>query len=197
MEKDRRHYLRAEVDYFDFVTGLIGKLTNGPQRAKTKFILHIWPTYDDINKVCHMDGALFECCQFLSWVNGTYDAEDLRSLDYKSKWAPEGFKSPEQFTYETWKMLDNEFKWQLVEETTVSGVKWLSAKHSGDGGDRCCAGITTFSYEDRRIDKIEDGPIIEMPSNTRYPAQTLIDWVKQGITTKKFDKPEGCSKIKS
>lgn len=169
-EKDKRHYLIAKIK--DTRTAKLLELV-GVQSlpVSSEKIMVIFLDYNQEDKIGHMNSAFFECGDFLDWVSGCSGPQDLRTK-------PEVLEPPTQFNYETWHMIDGKFNWQLKEKTIVTGVKWLSAKHS-DPNTMCCAGMVTFSYENYKTTIVEDGPIVEILYNTKYPAHELTKCIKE------------------
>jgi len=176
--------LRGHVNHYSFVTGLTGKLagkSGGPEDCSVglNVLLHAdifeGVRVDDPRMFSALEpapyynvlkGHLFECCDLLSFVAGTYGGQDLRK-------GPEHYISPKEFTIEIWECQEsNEYEWQLKRHITYEGVKWLDAAHTGDGGDRCCAGIATFTCEKKTVEEVENGEITVIP-NDKHPTVDL------------------------
>lgn len=121
-----------------------------------------------------LEGKLFECCDLLEWIGGTYDSKGLKASRFEN--------SPTEFTVEHWTAKeDNLYEWQLKSKTHWSGVKWLDAAHTTDGGDRMCAGIATFVCEKKEVEEIEDGPIVKIPEKEKYPQFELKRILQQQL----------------
>lgn len=157
----KQYYIRAKIDFFDFATGL---LNGGSVPMNT--IFNATPSYD--GEIGTITGSLFECISFLTFVNGSYDSRDLKEMK-----SPDNFKKPEDFIIEEWETTNDNYHWKLVNEIKHEGVQWLTAKHTGDGGDRCCAGEATFSFTNKTITTC-NGPERIIPSNERYPQLELV-----------------------
>ncbi len=161
-------FIRARIHYHDFLTGLVNALNNGiPNKGIDTDAIFTVRTLEvnDKDKSCFMMGRFFECIEFLTWTIGTYDAKKLKEMK-----SPEGFQRPTKFSIENWDLIEENKeglidinKWQLTSTTIFDGVEWLEASHSGDGGDRCCAGVTKFNYKTMCTIPCDDGRIIEVP----------------------------------
>ena len=169
--KTEVHLLRAFVNHYSFVTGLMGRLnglSGGPEDCSigVNVILNanIYEGYKVVDPMMFaplaeapyhnvLEGSLFQCCDLLSWIAGTYDAKELNEHNHKNQ--------PTEFTIETWKAI-NEDEWQLKYKTIWKGVRWLDAAHTGDGGNRTCAGIATFVCDEKREVEVENGEIIKV-----------------------------------
>lgn len=81
---------------------------------------------------------------------------------------------------ETW-MANTSLEWQLKYKTYWKGVKWLDAAHTGDGGDRMCAGIATFTCEEKTVEEVKNGEIISLPE-TKYPTYELRRVIQQNMS---------------
>jgi len=168
--KTEVEFLRCFVNHYSFVTGLAGRLSGKEGNPEDSSVgvnvllnANVYEGYKVKNPMMFssleeapyhnvLEGSLFQCCDLLSWIAGTYDSKQLKEHNHKNQ--------PTEFTIETWIAKDNE--WQLKYKTHWSGVKWLDAAHTGDGGDRACAGIATFTCESKVVEEIQDGPIVNL-----------------------------------
>jgi hypothetical protein len=187
-------FLRAFVSHYSFVTGLLGKLegkSGGPEDCSVGVNVILNAEVIEDHKVTDpmvfgiakeegknvLKGRLFQCCDLLSWIAGTFDSQDLRNQ------VPN--LPPTKFTIETWKAKeDNQYEWQLKSYTLFEGVKWLDAAHTTDGGDRACAGMATFTFEKKTVTDI-DGDILKVPEAARYPSIEL-----RRVLLEKLDGPK-------
>lgn len=180
--KTEVNLVRAFVKHYSFVTGLMGKmngLSGGPEDCSVgvNVILNanIYEGYKVVDPMMFsaleeapyhnvLEGSLFQCCDLLLWIGGTFDSKTLKEHKFEN--------SPTEFTIETWKAKeDNLNEWQLKLKTIWRGVRWLDAAHTGDGGDRACAGIATFVCDEKREVEVENGEIVNVQG--KYPNQEL------------------------
>ena len=69
----------------------------------------------------------------------------------------------------------------MKRKTIWEGVKWLDAAHTGDGGDRMCAGIATFVCDKKTVQEVENGEIIKVPENIKHPYFELRRIIQQNM----------------
>lgn len=188
--KTEVHLLRAFVNHYSFVTGLMGKLnglSGGPEDCSVgvNVILkaNIYEGYKVVDPMMFgaledvpynnvLEGGLGQCCDLLEWIAGTYDSKILKEHNHKDQ--------PTEFTIETWKAeITNLYEWQLKYKTIWEGVKWLDAAHTGDGGDRICAGIATFVCDKKTVVEIENGEIVKVQG--KYPSAELRRVLQQSL----------------
>ena len=86
-----KHFMRLELkEYFSFTTAMVSKLSGGPDKVPLKTIvgIDIKLFENSTAKAGTISSDLFECCEFLTFVNGSYDAGDLNKmkLDYDEKY---------------------------------------------------------------------------------------------------------------
>lgn len=204
------NFLRAYVNHFSFVTGLYGKLSGKEGNREDSSVgvnvilnADIYEGYEVVNPSMYsplkescgknvLEGKLFQCCDLLSWIAGTFDSKDLKNHN-----RPDGFFQPTEFLIETWEAKEGSFgdridtkypklyEWQIKKKTKWEGVKWLNAAHTGDGGDRMCAGIATFTCDNKTVENIEDGEIIDVPKQTSHPYFEL-----RSILLRRMDGPK-------
>lgn len=121
-----------------------------------------------------LEGSLFQCCDLTTWIGNTVDSKELKKGQFS--------KSPTEFTIEHWfAKEDDEYTWQLKHKTIWEGVKWLDVAHTTDGGDSACAGIATFVCEKKTTVDVENGEIVIVPSNEKYPAYQLRQILQQNL----------------
>lgn len=180
MDEAHRHFVRGIIDYFGFATALTSRLQGGPDTVRMNTIFQVWPKLEAGKG--NFTGQVFQCTEMLTYFNGSYDAKDLSDLTQPQKWAPEGFVRPQEVTFETWSCNwprgVQPRKWKKTNTTTVKGINYLKAGHTGDGGDRCCAGWVNFTYEDIVETKC-NGPEIRIPASLNFPEQRLIDMLRK------------------
>jgi hypothetical protein len=188
--KTQVNFLRCFVNHYSFVTGLTGALnglSGGPEDCSigvnTVLNANIYEGYKVRDPMMFgaleeapyhnvLEGSLFQCCDLLAWIGNTSDSKGLKECQFS--------KSPTEFTIEHWfAKEDDEYTWQLKHKTIWEGVKWLDAAHTGDGGDRACAGIATFVCEKKTTVDVEDGEVITIPNNLQYPAGQLRQILKE------------------
>lgn len=158
-------------NYFSFATALMSRMNGGPDTVPIYTTLEVDVSYHE--KDGALSSRLFDCCEFLTFVNGSYDAKDLEEMK-----SPEGFEKPTSFEYETWEMQDDkEMLWKRVSRTRVEGVKWQNAFHTGDGGDRCCAGIANFTFESKNSVLCEENCQVQIPPGVTYPGGRLVEYI--------------------
>jgi len=68
---------------------------------------------------------------------------------------------------------DNLCEWQLKNKTIWEGVKWLDAAHTTDGWDSVCAGIATFVCDRKTVIDVDNGTIVRLPVEEKYPQYQL------------------------
>jgi hypothetical protein len=194
--KTEAHFIRAFVNHYSFVTGLAatlagkqGTLQDSGIGVNTIFHIDIYEGFKVVNPLMFspleeapyhnvLQGHLFQCCDLLSWIAGTYDAKQLKEHNYKN--------SPTEFVVETWVAKeDNLNEWQMKSRTLWEGVKWLDAAHTGDGGDRACAGIATFVCDKKTVEEVVDGEIAIIEKRTKCPYLYLRDVLKQKLAEPK------------
>lgn len=177
-------FLRASVGHFSFVTGLQAALAGKPEESTVQVNVILNATiYEGVKVVNPMMpstfrpvynhnvllGGLCQCTDLLSFIAGTYDEKCLSEHRY-----PDGFVPPTEFTIEMWEASkDDLYEWKMKKNTTYSGVKWLDAAHTGDGGDRMCGGIATFTYEEKNEVDVDIGEFVKVPPTTKYPYMEL------------------------
>lgn len=188
-------FLRALVSHFSFVTGIQAALAGKPEEKtiQVNVILDakiyegvkvvnpampstFQPAYNQGKQCNVLSGSLGQCTDLLSFISGTYDSKRLSEQKH-----PDGFVPPTEFTIETWEASkDDIYEWQMKKNTTYSGVKWLDAAHTGDGGDRMCGGIATFTYEEKNEVDVNIGEFVKMPG-TKYPHFELRRILQQNM----------------
>lgn len=188
--KTEVHFVRCFVKHWSFLTGLMGKLggldgTPEDSSVGVNVILNanIYEGYKVVDPMMYsplaeapyhnvLEGSLFQCCDLLTWIAGTYDSKQLKEHNHENQ--------PTEFTIETWKAKeDNLYEWQLKYKTIWKGVKWLDAAHTGDGGDRACAGIATFVCDEKREVEVENGEIVNVPG--KHPSIELRRILQKGL----------------
>lgn len=192
--KNQISFLRAQVNHYSFVTGLLGKLagkSGGPEDCSdflnvilSANVIEGKRVINPLLRTCKeapyhnvLQGAFFECCDLLTFISGTYDATALKENN-------NGYIKPTKFAVEVWETEDDlpkqnlqSTKWQYKRNVIWGGVDWLDAAHTGDGGDSMCAGIATFTCTSKIVEEIEDGEIIVIPGKTinyRYELKRLL-----------------------
>jgi hypothetical protein len=117
-----------------------------------------------------LDGAVLETKLFLEFVSGGSD--DVKAL----KRFPEGFATPDKFTVETWEQTDDVWKYQLVEKTVFSGVRWSTCRIvGGQVNENDSFGEAYFNFKDKQVEKVVKGPIVEIePDRSREPGTSEV-----------------------
>ncbi len=174
--KNTEYFVRTKVHYYDFATGLISACNGGKSSdgidINAIFRASPWSLGDNL---CQLDGKVFECIEFLSWVNGDYDSKKLKELN-----SPDEFTKPTEFTVEVWTTIDKT-QWKLTSTITFEGVEWKEAFHGDEGGgDRCCAGHAKFTYQNM-YEIPCDGEIIKIPAPYEYSNQQLLEILKKRV----------------
>lgn len=187
-------FLRVFVNHYSFVTGLVGKLAGrdgSPEDSSVGVNVLLNATIKEGFRVIDpigfplleeapyhnvLQGNVFQCCDLLSFIAGTFDSKELKSLNENKK------RTATEFVIETWTLVDDEnpCEWQLTKKTFWNGVKWLDAAHTTDGGDRCCAGVATFTCTEKIEQLIEAGEVVVVPE-TEYPHIRLRDVLKENM----------------
>jgi hypothetical protein len=188
--KTEAYYLRAFVNHFSFLTGLMGALTGKSGHIGVNVILDAY-----IHEGCRvanpldlsplplapyhnvLEGRLCQCSDLLSWIGGTFDSNTLKEKGDKN-----ALNGPTEFTIEKW-VGTGEFidEWTLKSKTHWGGVKWLDAAHTGDGGSRMCAGIATFVCNSKVVEEIENGEVIITPPKKQYSNYELRKILQQRL----------------
>lgn len=190
--KTEVNLLRCFVNHYSFITGLAGRLnglSGGPEDCSigvnTILNANVYEGYRVRDPMMFgaleeapyhnvLEGSLFQCCDLLSWIGNTFDSKELRENQFN--------KSPTEFTIEHWfAKEDDGHTWQLKHKTIWEGVKWLDAAHTGDGGDRACAGIATFVCEKKTVVDVEDGEVIIINKDQSHPNQRLREIIKENL----------------
>lgn len=148
------------------------RVPEGDLRGGSKIVLlnFDFRHYDD--HLCEFTGALFQCSNLLSFINGSQDGTALKKMK-----SPRGFKKPEEIEIEIWEVVEEgeDFhKWQLTQKTLFDEVSWVEAAHTTDGDDLMCAGAGVFYYGRQTDSLVEDGEVVELPRpfNERYSCKT-------------------------
>ena len=190
--KTEVNLLRGYVNHYSFVTGLMGALNGKEGKPEDSSIgvnvilnADIYEGYKVVDPLMFaplveapyhnvLEGRLFQCCDLLSWIAGTYDSKELKEHNHKNQ--------PTEFVIETWVANENDrYEWQLKRKTFWEGVKWLDAAHTGDGGDRACAGIATFVCDKKTVQEVENGEIVKVPEKEKYPEMGLRRILQQNM----------------
>lgn len=176
INKNKVSFLRAQVNHYSFLTGLTGKLegkSGGPEDSSVHLNVllnaditegkrvvkpDIFPLLEDAPYHNVLQGSLGQCCDLLSFIAGTYDSQQLQDLRYSNP-----ASIPTQFTLEEWETEDQTI-WQHKRNIVWDGVNWLDAAHTGDGGDRMCAGVATFTCSSKTVEEVSDGEKVEVPA---------------------------------
>lgn len=166
--KNEVSFLRTTVNHYSFAIGLLyGESTS----VNVLLNAHIYEGYKVVNPLMFgalketpyhnvLEGGLFQCCDLLSFIGDTYDSKILKEHTFCD--------SPSNMVIETWYPQSDDYKWKMQKLTIWNDIKWLDAAHTGDGGDRMCAGIATFTCENKTMVDV-DGETVDITRNIKNP----------------------------
>jgi hypothetical protein len=151
-------FLRAKVEHFSFVTGL---LHGGP--IDVNVILGV-TIYNDPDYYT-MNSDLFQCNDLISFTEGKQVLDHVvteREASTGNMAIVQFPTIPEEFETETWELdCNDDHKWQLKKKTKYSGVKWLSKEHTNPW-DSLCWAVIRFTCDNVQEESIENGEIVHV-----------------------------------
>ena len=116
---------------------------------------------DEENKTAKINSALFQCGEFLKFINGTsaWDGKNMHKVD--------GWIYPTEMKLNRWETVDDHYHWKLVCQENFTGINWTYVNHSSQGENECW-GLANFSYEHLETTPMCEETIV-VPNNVRYP----------------------------